>query len=226
MNLLHKLTEKPWLAQPEGAELALAEDTSLRFPARTALKFFIAIVSVLFFLFSITFLSRSQFPNFQALAGEPWLPLSHPSQLWFNSGLLLLASVGLELAKRQAARQRVNGLVLALGFAVICSIGFVIGQYLVWLQLSGMGFTISANPANSYFYLLTAVHALHLLGGLLALARLIYLFGERPNLASLQQNLSLCALYWHYLLLLWLFLFTLLAAPADAYRAIAAFCGL
>ncbi len=226
MNLLHKLAEKPWLAQAEGGDAALLEDSGPRLPAKTALKFFIAVVSVIFFLFTITFLSRSQYPDFQALAGEPWLPLSNTGQLWFNSALLVLASAGLELARRQAGRQPLGAVVLALGAAAVCSVGFVIGQYLVWLQLSDRGYTVSANPANSYFYLLTAIHALHLLGGLFALARLIYRFAERPNLASLQQNIGLCALYWHYLLLLWLFLFALLVAPAETYRAIAAFCGL
>ncbi|WDE11257.1 cytochrome c oxidase subunit 3 [Thalassomonas haliotis] len=235
MSIFSKLTEKPWLPADESS---LAADgvpayAPSGFPAKTALKFFIAVVSVLFFLFTITYLSRSQYPDFQALAGEPWLPLTNSVQLWLNSGVLLLASVFLQLSAKDSNKPvkpggqggEINGLLVYLVLAVISSIAFVFGQYLVWQQLSRQGFLIYSNPANSYFYVLTAVHGIHLLGGLLALVRVLVHFYQKSELALLRRSLGLCAYYWHYLFLLWMFLFVLLTASPDTYNSIAAFCG-
>ncbi|WDD98472.1 cytochrome c oxidase subunit 3 [Thalassomonas actiniarum] len=235
MSIFSKLAEKPWLSAEESG---LAVDgvpayAPSGFPAKTALKFFIAVVSVLFFLFTITYLSRSQYPDFQALAGEPWLPLTHSVQLWLNSGFLLLASIFLQLSSKDANKavrptgeaREINALLIYLVLAVIFSIAFVFGQYLVWQQLSRQGFLIYSNPANSYFYMLTAVHGIHLLGGLLALVRVLVHFYRKSELALLRRSLGLCAFYWHYLFLLWLFLFALLTASPDTYNTIAAFCG-
>ncbi|WDE06005.1 cytochrome oxidase subunit III [Thalassomonas viridans] len=242
MSIISKLTEKPWLAADE-ANLAANGAVAYKpsgFPAKTALKFFIAVVSVLFFLFTITYLSRSQYPDFQALAGEPWLPLTNSVHLWVNSGFLLLASIFLQLSAKGANRQatdgessqagqvdggEINSLLVYLVLAVIFSIAFVFGQYLVWQQLARQGFLVSSNPANSYFYMLTAVHGIHLLGGLLALVRVLVHFYRKSELALLRRSLGLCAFYWHYLFLLWMFLFALLTASPDTYNAIAAFCG-
>jgi len=243
MSIFSKLAEKPWLPAEDGA---LAADgvpayAPSGFPAKTALKFFIAVVSVLFFLFTITYLSRSQYPDFQALAGEPWLPLTNSLQLWLNSGFLLLASIFLQLSAKDSNRQattggespqamevetlQINGLLIYLVLAVIFSIAFVFGQYIVWQQLGSQGFLIYSNPANSYFYVLTAVHGIHLLGGLLALVRVLVHFYRKSELAVLRRSLGLCAFYWHYLFLLWMFLFALLTASPDTYNTIAAFCG-
>lgn len=235
MSIFSKLAEKPWLSADESS---LAVDgvpayAPSGFPAKTALKFFIAVVSVLFFLFTITYLSRSQYPDFQALAGEPWLPLTHSVQLWFNSAFLLLASIFLQLTAKDSNKavkisgeaREINGLLFYLVLAVIFSIAFVFGQYLVWQQLSQQGFLIYSNPANSYFYMLTAVHGIHLLGGLLALIRVMVHFYLKSELAVLRRSLGLCAFYWHYLFLLWMFLFVLLTASPDTYNSIAAFCG-
>ncbi|WP_281560725.1 cytochrome c oxidase subunit 3 [Thalassomonas sp. RHCl1] len=235
MSIFSKLAEKPWLAADESslAVNGVPAYAPSGFPAKTALKFFIAVVSVLFFLFTITYLSRSQYPDFQALAGEPWLPLTNSLQLWLNTGFLLLASIFLQLSAKDVNKalnsggeaREVNVLLIYLVLAVIFSIAFVFGQYLVWQQLSRQGFLIYSNPANSYFYVLTAVHGIHLFGGLLALVRVLVHFYRKSELALLRRSLGLCAFYWHYLFLLWLFLFALLTASPDTYNTIAAFCG-
>lgn len=231
MNIYQSLTEKPWLVKSVPAPLTptQAQNEARKTPGTTAVKFFIAVVCVVFFLFSVTYLSRSQYPDFQALAGDPWLPLTQPSQLWINTGALLLASLCLHLcaytfsALQQAKQSLMFTTCLILAF--IFSIAFVLGQYQVWQQLSQQGFLINSNPANSYFYLLTGMHGLHLIGGILALIRLVYRYGWRKTEKALKQNLTLCAWYWHYLLLLWLFLFALLTAAPSTYKTIAAFCG-
>ena len=109
--------------------------------------------------------------------------------------------------------------------ASLCSIFFVLGQIIVWQQLSQAGFYVYSDPANSYFYLYTGLHGLHLLGGLVALFLVSYQFFQQKKPLNVSKNLSLCALYWHYLLLIWLFLFALLTATPDTYKTIALICG-
>ena len=248
MNIFSKLAEKSWLSIAEDSEPGHVTAAYLYQPSgfagKTALKFFIAVVSVLFFLFTITYLSRSQYPDFQALAGEPWLPLTDSLPLWINSALLLLASIFLQRSARinqpkenmasvakenktavSVSATAINAVFVYLVLAVIFSGAFVFGQYLVWQQLSQQGFLIYSNPANSYFYMLTAVHGLHLLGGLLALVQVLVQFYRKTSVKVFQRSLGLCAFYWHYLFLLWMFLFLLLTASPDTYNTIAAICG-
>jgi cytochrome c oxidase subunit III len=97
MSVISRLREKPWLAQPAGMDPAL-QQAQQRWPERTALLFMLAISTVLFFLFSITFLGRTQLPDFQALAGMPWQPLTNPGSLWLNSLLLALSGLAMQLA--------------------------------------------------------------------------------------------------------------------------------
>jgi cytochrome c oxidase subunit 3 len=222
MRLIKNLGEKPWLPQPASEAALIATNTA----GGIALRFFIAVISVFFFLFTLTFISRSQYGDFQALAGESWLPLNQPWQLWINTGWLVLASIFLQLCCWQQGSEKAWRLTLLLTLVVICSLLFVQGQWQVWQQLSALGYSVNSNPANSYFYLLTGIHAVHLVGGLLALLRVLVVYSSSRQVERLFQSLQLCRRYWHYLLLLWLFLFALLTAPASAYDTIAAWCGL
>ena len=102
---------------------------------------------------------------------------------------------------------------------------FMIAQMDLWLHLQSMGYYINSNPANSYFYLLTAVHGLHLIGGLLVLANVVFRVWYDEALASLAGPLQLCTTYWHFLLAVWLVLFALLASRPETINALAALCG-
>jgi cytochrome c oxidase subunit 3 len=230
MNIFQKLTEKPWLANNLSSDnslptLLMEVQSHQRWPAKTALYFFLAVVTVIFLLFTITFLSRSQSSDFQALAGEPWLPFTQANVLWLNTGLLLFASVTLQFSQYFSARQKTHQFLIAIVFSYLFSAAFLSGQYSVWQQLSNNGYYISGNPANSFFYLLTGIHSLHLLGGVIALLRVMLHFRKNVNLSLLSKNIQLCATYWHYLFIVWLFLFALLTRTTETYRAIALFCG-
>jgi cytochrome c oxidase subunit 3 len=89
-----------------------------------------------------------------------------------------------------------------------------------------MGYGLASNPANSYFYILTGLHALHLTGGLLALGKVLVGFKAAKDLLSAQAAIEACALYWHYLFGLWLVLFFMLTRTPETYAMIAAACGL
>ena len=86
-----------------------------------------------------------------------------------------------------------------------------------------LGYGLSANPANSYFYMLTGVHAAHIVGGLVALG---WVCQRLLRGADAEVALRACASYWHYLFVLWLVLFFMLTRTPETYAMIAAFCGL
>lgn len=226
MNVLKTLREKPWIQQPVSA--GAAPDISRQDPqaaARVALRFIMAIVGVLFFLFIITFLSRSQYPDFQALAGAPWQPFTDASRLWFNTAVLACASIAMQFGLVSARREHTNGAVVGLSLAVFFTIGFLVAQYELWRHLQAMGFYMNGNPANSYFYLLTAVHGLHLLGGLVVLVHVVFRVWYDNEPGTLSSPLQLCAVYWHFLFGVWLVLFALLTSRPETINALAALCG-
>lgn len=193
--------------------------------ARVGLRLFLVVVSSLFLLFLVAFIARSQMLDWQPLT-EPLAPLANPWPLWLNSALLVGASIALQGA-RVAARRGLPGATLS-GFALggVLALAFLLGQLWVWQRFAAWGYGVAGNPANSFFYLLTGLHGLHLLGGLVAWGRTLARFLRRLPLARLAASVELCALYWHYLLGLWLVLFAVLTSTPETYRAIAAFCGL
>ena len=223
MSVFKTLGEKPWLT-PSGQDAVLSTVDPAA-ASRTALRFIMAIVGVLFFLFIITFLSRSQYPDFQALAGQPWQPFTDASQLWVNTGLLALASVALQLGLIGARRQRLNLAVAGISAGVFFSIAFLVAQMELWRYLQSLGYYITSNPANSYFYLLTAVHGLHVLGGLIVLANVVFRVWYDDSVATLSRPLALCTQYWHFLFAVWLVLFALLTSRAETINTLAALCG-
>ena len=89
---------------------------------------------------------------------------------------------------------------------------FLGGQLILWRQYQSAGYYLAANPANSFFYLLTALHGLHLAGGLVACARTLGQMGEQADSARIFRNIRLCAVYWHFLLLIWALLAALLVS--------------
>ena len=97
------------------------------------------------------------------------------------------------------------------GITALLGIAFLGGQVVAWRQLLQRGYLLSANPANSFFYLLTGLHAAHLVGGVLALGY-AYLteFLSRP-LERKRVVVDVAAWYWHFMGMLWLYVFAVIA---------------
>ena len=225
MNWLKNITQKPWEeVSPEVADDGLAagrlggDENKL-----TAFKFFMAVVTVIFFLFTITFLQRSQSYDFQALAGELWLPFSDTSLLWRSTALLIGASCSIQIGFWQAKNEHARIFLASLLFTILFTFAFVFSQLDIWQHMQVTGFGLTRNPANSYFYLFTTMHGLHLLVGIYVLLTVTFraLLGQSLNLV----NVRLTAYYLHFMLGIWLFLFYLLTRDAEAFKTIAAFCG-
>lgn len=202
MNILEELRQKPWMA--ERAEIDNAHDGTAYMLAKPklGLRVLLASITVLLSLFVISYSDRMAVPDWHSLP-KPWL-------LWLNTAILFLSSVAMQKGVSAARAQRLEGVKTNLLGAGIFAFAFLLGQLFVWQELIALGYFAAANPANAFFYLLTAVHGLHLLGGLVAWSRVVRRSGKAPDMVRLQESMELCATYWHYLLVVWLVFFGLL----------------
>jgi cytochrome c oxidase subunit 3 len=202
--LISRLQTKPWVMKG-----LIQEQGPIALPAsRVGLWVFLAVVTSLFGLFAVVYNMRAEFPD--------WRPLPDPTLLWLNTGLLILGSITLQRARSVSEKPNLNSLKWSLTTSSLLTIGFLFGQIIAWRQLASSGYFFTTNPANAFFYLLTGLHGLHLLGGLWFLGRAnLKIWGNVEiysieEIAHLRLSVQLCSFYWHYLLLIWLILFSLL----------------
>ncbi|MFZ5547319.1 MAG: bb3-type cytochrome oxidase subunit III [Pseudomonadota bacterium] len=184
-----------------------AEEAALRRRgASTALWLFIAVASVLFTLFFVAYAMRmDQAPD--------WAPIGMPWQLWLSTALLAAGSGLMHLAGAAAQAQQPQLTRLWLMGGGLAAAAFLGSQLWGWQSLIDQRVMLGSNPASSFFYVLTALHGLHVLGGLVAwsiAAQALAL--PRAELPGAAWRIRLCARYWHFLLLLWGALFGVLAA--------------
>ena len=171
-------------------------------PAKIALLSFIAVVTSLFALFLSAYLMRMKLGD--------WRPLAEPALLWLNTVIIVLASVAFQLTRGATKRGQPSTVKVGLFVGGACTILFLLGQLVAWQQLNASGFFLTSNPANSFFYLLTALHGLHLLGGMWVWGRTTTRLLTGADAQSVRLSVELCTVYWHYLLLVWIGLFALL----------------
>jgi len=178
---------------------------------RIAVWVIVVGVVMLFIALSSAYLFRSAWrPPEGEPDPAPWLPLWRPRILWLNTAVILASSITLEAARRLLKREKFLAFNRWISVTGILGLGFLTGQFIAWRQFVGQGIYMRSNPHGSYFYLLTSLHALHLLGGLVALfyvaiRGLTFNFGARQS-AAVQAT----SIYWHFMDALWVFLFVLL----------------
>jgi cytochrome c oxidase subunit 3 len=208
--LVMKLRAKPWerqaLATPEGA------DTWAVAPKRIGLWIFLAVITSLFCLFVSAYYMRMGHTGHGAQAGVgDWAAVRDPSVLWFNTVLLIFSSIAMQSARAAVSRGQADQTRVRLFAAGLLTVGFLIGQWIAWRELRYSELFSPANPAVAFFYMLTAVHGLHLLGGLFVWARTLARSLRREvELIDVRLSVELTSVYWHYLLLVWLGLFAVL----------------
>jgi cytochrome c oxidase subunit III len=206
-----RLTAKPWLEEGPIGEFPGTGAMTLP-PAKIGLGVFLAVAGCLFTLVVSAYSMRQNLADWRAL------PL--PKLLWFNTGVLVLSSVALQWAYLSARRNDLEGVIVGLLSGGVSAVVFLVGQLLAWQQLRVAGYFVASNPANSFFYLITAVHGLHLTGGLVALGRTtarVWRGAEmtQAKMAQMRLSVELCAIYWHFLLLVWLVLLGVLTGWTD-----------
>jgi len=192
---------KPWVEQ-RSIEIVHG-DGALSLPSvKVGLGVFLAVATSLFALLISAYHMR--------MMGEDWSKLALPRVLWLNTAVLILASVAMQrtrIAARHGQLDRVQGGLIAGG---VFTFSFLAGQLWAWQQMAAAGYFLTANPAYSFFYLLTAVHGLHLFGGLWVWGKTTARVLRGADVGKVRLSVELCTVYWHYLLLVWLVLFAVL----------------
>jgi cytochrome c oxidase subunit III len=201
MNTATTILKAPDRADGDGGERsAPRHGNSGRYPfgadetaGSIALWVFIGVATALFGLFLAAYVMRMN-------AGD-WSPIAMPRQLWLSTALLVAGSGLMHLAATQPARMR--QLMLAGG---TCALAFLGAQLWAWQALLDMHVMPAGNPAASFFYLLTAMHGLHMIGGIVVWIWVAQRM-QTENTAQTQRRIGLCARYWHFLLAVWLVLY-------------------
>jgi cytochrome c oxidase subunit 3 len=141
-----------------------------------------------------------------------WVSTRLPAIIYLNTILLLGSSLTLELSRRSLAREAAKEFVLWLYVTLGLGLAFVAGQLLAWRELAARGVYLATNPSSSFFYVLTAAHGIHLLGGIAALSYLV--FRKRRLLLDPGRSTSMdvTAIYWHFMDALWVYILFLLMA--------------
>ncbi|MGB8323097.1 MAG: cytochrome c oxidase subunit 3 [Candidatus Acidiferrum sp.] len=190
---------------PADGNLRVIEDHSPP-PSSSAIWVGIAAICMSFAAFTSALIVRQG-------ASTDWRHITLPSVLFLSTLVLLASSVTLEVARRRIATfmggQDTHVEVPKRWLYITLSLGllFVAGQYMAWLQLRSQGLYLATNPNSSFFYVFTALHALHVMGGLAGLVRVLVKFGHSTLRRS---TLNATSIYWHFMGVLWLYLFLLL----------------
>jgi cytochrome c oxidase subunit 3 len=203
-----RLMSKPWLEAGRIGDLPQRQGSPIA-TAKIGLGIFLAVVGALFTLLISAYLTRMGSPD--------WWSIPVPPLLWLNTAVLAANSAVLQWAKietRHGRRDAVNTALLAGGATGVL---FLCGQLVAWRQLMAAGYVLADNPANSFFYMITGLHGLHILGGLFVLARTSIRARRGFPSKRLSLSVDLCAMYWHFMLIVWLVLFALLTGWANSF---------
>ena len=200
--LMRQTLVEPWRAEvvvPEVRVGLVAKPT-----AKVALWVFLGVASSLFVLFVSAYVMRLDLTD--------WNPIPRPRLLLLNTVFLVGASLAMEWTVYSARRADAGNVRRGLAASGLLTFAFLAGQLYVWKQFHDAGFLLTSSAATAFFYLFTAVHGLHVLGGLVAWARTSLRVWRGADAARMRLACELCATYWHYLLVVWVLLYALLVS--------------
>jgi len=211
VGILRSLTEKPWLApgldpltEPDGGGLRSLP------AAAVGLRVYFGVATVMFLLIAAVFVMRMGGHGISTGQGPDWKPMFWPPLLWFNTGVLVLSSAAWQWAQVAGRRGQMESLRTGLIAGGVLALVFLAGQLTVLRQLEDAGCGLTATTMGAFVYLITGLHGLHLLGGLAVWGRTTAKVLGGSQAAEVRQSVDLCAIYWHFLLLVWLVMFGLL----------------
>jgi cytochrome c oxidase subunit III len=192
---------------PESGDLrAVAEPSGS--PTRTGIWVALAAIAMSFAALTSALYVREG-------AATDWHHIVLPSILWFNTLMLVASSIALEVARHRVAaymrgKQTDRSVpMLWLWATLLLGLIFVAGQYIAWLKLRAQGLYLPTNPNSSFFYLFTGVHAVHVIGGLGGLTRVMVKFRSKAHPLR-RSTLDATSYYWHFMGLLWIYLLFIL----------------
>lgn len=202
----------------DGHEPRAARDAT---PQQYRIGMWLALAAILMMFAALT----SAYVFRSTRVQQEWQAFSVPPMLWVSTLLILLSSATFEAARRAEQRGRYGSYRRWLLASLLLGFGFIVSQLLAWRELVGQGIYLATNPHSSFFYLLTGLHALHLLGGILGLSYLAFrargeivaasgvgsgVAGAGRRERKRRASVEAIGLYWHFMDGLWVYLFALL----------------
>jgi len=134
-----------------------------------------------------------------------WIPVRVPRVLWLNTCVLIASSATLELSRRALREGAANAFIRWLSATLLLGLGFLAGQLVAWRELASRGVYLASNPGSSFFFVLTAAHGFHLLGGVVALAYVVVRARRIAFGQARRTPLDVTAIYWHFMDALWIY---------------------
>jgi len=171
-------------------------------PGKFALWLFILTVIMLFAAFTSAYIVRQSDGN--------WLEYNLPTAFWYTSAIIIASSTTLHGAYLAARRDELHMVKFMVAITTVLGLAFLAGQYISWSQLVDQGVYFVGNPAGSFLYVITGVHAVHLIGGIIFLLFLLRSTFKYQVHSKNLIRIEMCATYWHFLDGLWLYLFIFL----------------
>jgi len=199
LGIFSELTSKPWLESQVALDNVHHGGTYTLPTAKIGLRVFLGVVTVMFTLFVVAYSDRMTLPD--------WRPVPEPLLMWLNLVVLFASSIAMQWAASSARQGRTANVEAGMLIGGACALAFLAGQIMVARQLDALGYFAPTNPALAFMYLLTALHGVHLLGGMVALGRTVLRVWGGYEAPQVRMSVELCAFYWHFLLVVWLVLF-------------------
>ncbi len=180
----------------------LVEQPIAMHPKKFALWLFLVTVVMVFAALTSAYIVRQAEGN--------WLEYDLPGIFYYTSALVIVSSLCLQFAYFSAKRDNLLNLRIGLGLALVFGIAFLVGQWYSWVALVDRQVFFVGNPAGSFLYVFTGLHAAHLISGVIFLIIvLISTFRYKVHSKSL-DTMEMATTYWHFLGGLWLYLFMFL----------------
>jgi cytochrome c oxidase subunit 3 len=184
------------------AEIKIVEEASNQRamnPKKFAMWLFIVSASMVFAAFTSAYLVRRAAGN--------WFEFELPSMFYVTTAIILLSSVTMHWAYLSAKRNSLEMTKVAISITTVLGIAFFVGQWFAWGALVRENVYLVGNPSGSFVYVLSGFHMLHIVGGLVFLLIVLVATFKFKVHSKRMTQMELCATYWHFLDVLWLYLF-------------------
>ncbi|WP_380876168.1 cytochrome-c oxidase [Sphingomonas sp. DBB INV C78] len=232
MSLIATLTEKSWETPGLDAAAIARDDREGPFDPGIFIGVFLCVVAVIFLLVTSAYFMRMGVHGPIGHGAGDWGAITEPPLLWVNTAVLIVSSLAFHAAQTGAHRNR--SFLLRFGLLAGGALGilFLVGQVTLWRQLAESGYFLalhsgictvsgdpltapanqflSGNPAIAFLYLITGLHGVHIIGGLVAWGVTAQRAFAAAVPMAVERSVTLCARYWHFLLLVWLAMFGLM----------------
>ncbi|MEX0967984.1 MAG: cytochrome c oxidase subunit 3 [Bacteroidia bacterium] len=171
-------------------------------PVRFNLWLFLVTVTMLFMAFTSAYIVRRAEGN--------WLYFDLPILFAVTTGIIVFASVLLQAAVYAARKNELAWLKILLWGTTLFGLAFVTGQFLAWQDLVANKIFVSGNVAGTFLYIISGLHAIHVVGGIVVLGATLYSTYHYKVHSKEMLRISLCTTYWHFMTILWVYLYIFL----------------